>query len=195
VVEPPLNLWSHFFRVRLRHDSGTGAASLGSVEISVHTGPGAEPYFVPQPEPPVGWWTAWLLLMDEAKMPLPMFTCSCPVPHPGRELSMARTKIPRLQHLLEIVWGLLKNGLTDEEILQTFIHRGVQSLRQREAVGAPPGLSCLLRPLPSQPDARRRETPVPRDSSGQEARRACIERLQLQRLKRRVEDDLELRCW
>jgi hypothetical protein len=131
--------------------------------------------------------------MDEAKMPLPMFTGSCPIPHPGWELSVARTKIPRLQHLLEIVWGLLKNGLTDEEILQTFIRRGVQSLRQCEAVGAPPGLSCLLRPLPSQPDARRRETPVPRDSSGQEARRACIERLQLQRLKRRVEDDLELR--
>jgi hypothetical protein len=27
-IEPPLNLWSHFFWARLRHDLGVGAASL-----------------------------------------------------------------------------------------------------------------------------------------------------------------------
>jgi hypothetical protein len=55
-VDPPLNLWSHFFRVWLWPDSGAGAAYLGSVNISVHTSPGSEPYFlVPQPSPLVGW--------------------------------------------------------------------------------------------------------------------------------------------
>jgi hypothetical protein len=41
-IEPPLNLWSHFFSARLWHDSGAGATSLGSVDISVHSGPGAD---------------------------------------------------------------------------------------------------------------------------------------------------------
>jgi hypothetical protein len=54
-VKPPLNLWSHFIWVYMQHDSGAGAASLGSVDISVLTGPGTEPYFpIPQPGPPVG---------------------------------------------------------------------------------------------------------------------------------------------
>jgi hypothetical protein len=44
-IEPPLNLWSHFFKARLRHDSGTGVASLGSVDILVHSSPGADSYF------------------------------------------------------------------------------------------------------------------------------------------------------
>jgi hypothetical protein len=43
-VEPPLNLWSHFFWVQLWLDSGAGMLSLGSVDISVCTGPGTEPY-------------------------------------------------------------------------------------------------------------------------------------------------------
>jgi hypothetical protein len=83
-VKPPMNLWSHFFRVRLRHDSGTGATSLGSVDISVCPGPGTEPYFlVPQPSPPVGWRKVWFLLKDEAEVPVPTFTFGCPAPHPN----------------------------------------------------------------------------------------------------------------
>jgi hypothetical protein len=44
-IVPPLNLWNHFFQARLRPDSGTGAASLGSADILVHTGPGSDAYF------------------------------------------------------------------------------------------------------------------------------------------------------
>jgi hypothetical protein len=52
-IEPPLNSWNHIFGARLRHDLGVGAASLGSVDISVRFGPGADSYFtIPQPDPP-----------------------------------------------------------------------------------------------------------------------------------------------
>jgi hypothetical protein len=55
-IEPPLNLWSHFFRAQLRPKLGTGATSLGSVDILVHTGPGSDAYFsIPQPNSPVRW--------------------------------------------------------------------------------------------------------------------------------------------
>jgi hypothetical protein len=55
-IEPPLNLWSHFFLARLWHDFGVGATSLGSVDILVRSGPRADSHFsIPQPDPPVGW--------------------------------------------------------------------------------------------------------------------------------------------
>jgi hypothetical protein len=44
-IEPPLNTWSHFFWAWLRHHSVAGAASLGSVDILVCSGPGADSYF------------------------------------------------------------------------------------------------------------------------------------------------------
>jgi hypothetical protein len=40
-IEPPFNLWSHFFRAQLRHYMGAGVASLGSVDILVCYSPGA----------------------------------------------------------------------------------------------------------------------------------------------------------
>jgi hypothetical protein len=130
-VESPLNLWSHFFRVRLRHDSGVGVASLGSVDISVCTGTGTEPYFlIPQPGPLVGWWKTWFLLKDEAEALLPTFMGGCPIPHPYWEFGVTQSDFPHLQPLLKMVQGLLKKGLTGEEILQTFLSHGVQPLRQ-----------------------------------------------------------------
>jgi hypothetical protein len=44
-IKPPLNLWSYFFQARLRCDSGTGVASLGSVDISVPSSLRADFYF------------------------------------------------------------------------------------------------------------------------------------------------------
>jgi hypothetical protein len=108
-VEPPLNLWSHFFRVRLWHDSGAGAVSLGSVDISVRTGPRTKPYFlVPQPNPSVGSWKAWFLLKYVAEAPLPTFKGGCPIPHPSWEFNVTRSNFPCLQPLLKMVWGSLK---------------------------------------------------------------------------------------
>jgi hypothetical protein len=45
-VEPPLNMWSYFFWVRLQLDLSAGTTSLGSVDISVCTSPGTKPYFL-----------------------------------------------------------------------------------------------------------------------------------------------------
>jgi hypothetical protein len=97
-VEPPLNLWSHFFQVLLRPNLGVGVASLGSVDISIRTGLGTEPYFfVPLPDPLVGWWKAWFLLKDEAEAPLPTFMGGCPIPHPNWEFSMTKSDFLHLQ--------------------------------------------------------------------------------------------------
>jgi hypothetical protein len=55
-IEPHLNLWGHFLWARLRQVSDTGAASLGSVDILVHSGPKADSYIsIPSPDPPVGY--------------------------------------------------------------------------------------------------------------------------------------------
>jgi hypothetical protein len=130
-IELPLNLWSHFFWAWLWHDSGAGVASLRTVDISVHFSPGIDSYLsIPQPDPPVRWRKAWFLLKDEAYAPLPVFMGGCPVPHPDCEHGVAQADFPRLQPLLEIVRGLLQMGLTSEEILRTFLSRGVQPLHQ-----------------------------------------------------------------
>jgi hypothetical protein len=82
-IEPPLNLWSHFFRARLRPNLGMVAASLGSVDIFLCTDHGSDAYFsILQPNSSVGWRKAWFLLKNEAHVPLPLFTGGCPVPHP-----------------------------------------------------------------------------------------------------------------
>jgi hypothetical protein len=41
-IEPPLNMWSHFYWARLLPDLGTRAVSLGSVDILVRTGLGSD---------------------------------------------------------------------------------------------------------------------------------------------------------
>jgi hypothetical protein len=100
-IEPLLNLWSHFFRVRLQQDSGAGAASMGSVDILVRSGLEADSYFsIPQHDPPIVWWKSWFLLKNEADVPLPAFTGGRPIPHPNWEHSVARTHFSRLQPLL-----------------------------------------------------------------------------------------------
>jgi hypothetical protein len=58
-----------------------------------------------------------------------------------------QTNFPRLQPLLEIIRGLRQKGLTDEEILWTFLSCGVQPLPQQEpAVKVPLVLGCLVHP-------------------------------------------------
>jgi hypothetical protein len=82
---------------------------MGSVDISVRSDLGANSYFsFPQPDPLVGWQKAWFLLKNEADAPLPTFTGDRPIPHPNWEHGVARTDFPRLQPLLEIIWGLLQ---------------------------------------------------------------------------------------
>jgi hypothetical protein len=66
-------------------------------------------------------------------------------------------------------------------------------------MGTSPGPSCLIHPsFPrlggTEAHAQAQETLILRDSAGQEARRACSEWMWLQKLKRRVEDILELMC-
>jgi hypothetical protein len=132
-IEPPLNLWSHFFRAQLLHDSGTGAASLGSVDISVHSDPGVDSYFsIPQHDP--RWRKARFLLKDKVGAPLFTFTGGCLVPHPSWEHGVAQIDFPPAVAPAGDRGGggggLLKKGLTGEEIMWTFLSRGVQPLRQ-----------------------------------------------------------------
>jgi hypothetical protein len=52
------------------------------------------------------------------------------VPHSNWEYGEARTNLPGLQPLLEVIRGLLQKGLTGEDILQTSLSHGIQSLHQ-----------------------------------------------------------------
>jgi hypothetical protein len=119
------------------------------------------------------------LLKDKVDALLPTFTGGCPVPHPNWEHGVARTDLPQLQPLLEIVRGLLQKGLTGEEILWTFLGHGVQLLPELEAaMGMSLGPSCLVHHSFSRLDsaeanARAHETLPPEDSVGHEARRSC----------------------
>jgi hypothetical protein len=55
-IEPHLNPWNYFFRVRLRSDSDAAAMVWGSAKIYIHTGPGIDPYFyLSVSNPLVGW--------------------------------------------------------------------------------------------------------------------------------------------
>jgi hypothetical protein len=94
-IEHPLNMWNHIFQTWLWHDSCAGASSLGSVDISVHSGPRVGSYFsILQPNPPVGWRKAWFLLKDEADASLPVFTGSCTISHPDWENGVAQANFP-----------------------------------------------------------------------------------------------------
>jgi hypothetical protein len=74
-----------------------GAASLGSADILVRTGPRSNANFsISQPDSPVGWWKAWFLLKKEADAPLLVFTGSCPIPHPDWEHGVTQINLPRL---------------------------------------------------------------------------------------------------
>jgi hypothetical protein len=65
---------------------------------------------------------------------------------------VAWTDLRRLEPLLVTIQGLLQKGLTVEEILWTFLSRGVQPLRQQEAtVKVSPGPSCLVCPSFTRP--------------------------------------------
>jgi hypothetical protein len=90
--------------------------------------------------------------------------------------------------------------LMGEEILWTFLRRGIQLLRQREAtVNVSPGPSCLIRPSFTRPGGTKintwvQEALVPKDLARRETHHACTKRLWWQRLKWLVEVDPELVC-
>jgi hypothetical protein len=155
-IEPPLKLWSHFFHARLWHDSSVGAACLGSVDISVHFGPGADSYFsIPQPDPPIVWWKAWFLLKDGADAPHPTFMGGCPIPIPAGSMGWPRLISPGCGPYLRF-WGVTSKSLIGEEMIQTFLDCLVQPLRQQEAaMGKYSGPGCLVCPYFLDPVARR----------------------------------------
>jgi hypothetical protein len=125
-IKPPLNPRSHFFWARRRHDSGEGAVSVGSVDISVHSGPGAD-----SPFHSLTLHSGGRKLGSCKRMKLmhhyPCLLVAAISPITTR---LVQANFPRLQHLLEIIRGLLQKGLTGEEILRTFLSRGVQPLCQ-----------------------------------------------------------------
>jgi hypothetical protein len=75
-IQPHFNLSSYYYQARLRQGLDTRVAALGSVDISVRSRPGIDPYFF-------GWWKAWFPLWNEANTLLPAFMGGRPIPHPN----------------------------------------------------------------------------------------------------------------
>jgi hypothetical protein len=106
------------------------AASLGSVDILVHSRPEAGSFFsIPLPDPPIKWRKAWFMVKRNADASLPTFMGGHPIPLPNWEYGLAQSDLHKLRALLEVIRGLLQMGLTCEEILQTFLSHRVQLLR------------------------------------------------------------------
>jgi hypothetical protein len=84
VIALPDLLPSLLFWAWLRQGSDAGAASLGNVDILVHSGPEADSYFsILLPDPSVKWRKAWFLVKNDANASLPTFTGGRLVPHPN----------------------------------------------------------------------------------------------------------------
>jgi hypothetical protein len=94
-------------------------------------------------DPPVGWWKVLFFLKNDADASLLMFTGSRPVPQPKWGYSVAQQCIHKLQPLRDIVWQLLRGGLTGMDLLWTFISHRTQPLRWWEMpIWIYPGPSC-----------------------------------------------------
>jgi hypothetical protein len=108
VIEPHLNLWNDFFRIRLWSNSYTAVAVWGCIEIYVRTRPGIIPYFhLSISNPSVGWQKEWFLLRNNATAPLPVVTGK----HPTAQLSwgygVAKKDTRKLQLMHDILHCLL----------------------------------------------------------------------------------------
>jgi hypothetical protein len=80
-------------------------------------------------DPLIGWRKVWFFLRNNADAPLPVFMGSCPIAQPKWGYGVAQQYIRRLQPLRNIVWWLLRGGLTGVNLLWTFVSRHVQPLR------------------------------------------------------------------
>jgi hypothetical protein len=76
-------------------------------------------------DPLVGWQKLWFFLRNDAYMPLPVFTGSCPIPQSDWGYGVAQKYIHRVQTLRDVVRRLLRGGLTGADLLCTFISRRV----------------------------------------------------------------------
>jgi hypothetical protein len=83
-IEPHLNPWNYFFRIRLWSDSDAAAMVWGSVEIYIRTGLGIDPYFyLSVSNPSVGLVKEWFFLRNDAKAPLPVVMVKRPAIQPS----------------------------------------------------------------------------------------------------------------
>jgi hypothetical protein len=83
-IEPHFDFWNYFFHIQVRSGSDVEAVVWGSVDISVRSGSGVDPYFrLSMPIPSVGWQKEWFFMRNDSDAMLPMFTGNRPVPQPN----------------------------------------------------------------------------------------------------------------
>jgi hypothetical protein len=83
-IKPHFDMWNYFFHAQLLQDSGAQVAVFGGVDIYVKSGPGVNSYFhLPLSGSTDGWRKVWFFLRNDADVPLPMFTGTCPVCQPN----------------------------------------------------------------------------------------------------------------
>jgi hypothetical protein len=88
-----------------------------------------DPYFrLLMSDPLNGWWKVWFFLRNDVDAPLPMFMESRPIPQPKWGYGVAQKHIRRLQPLHDVIQQLLRGGLTDANLLWTFVSHRIQPL-------------------------------------------------------------------
>jgi hypothetical protein len=83
-------------------------AVWGSVDISVQSRSGVDPYFYfLMSDPPVGWWKEWFFLRNDADVSLPVFIGNRPVPQPNWGYNVDQQHIRKQQPLCDVIRQLL----------------------------------------------------------------------------------------
>jgi hypothetical protein len=116
-VDPELDLWHYFFRVRCPQDPDAELTVSRCAVIHVNSGHGVGPYFdIPMPRSMKGWPKNWFYLRNNASAPLLMFTGSHPIPMPSSRHGVARKDLGKLHPVCE--------ALQQVHLLQTLLAAG-----------------------------------------------------------------------
>jgi hypothetical protein len=96
-IDPELDLWKYFFRVRHPQDPEAKLTIFGGTVIHVESGHGVDYYLeIPLPRSMKGWWKKWFYLSNNASAPLPTFTGGCPILQPSWGDGVTRKDLGKL---------------------------------------------------------------------------------------------------
>jgi hypothetical protein len=112
-IDPEIDLWKYFFRVRRPQVPDAELTISGGMVIHVKARHRLDPYLkIPMPRSMKGWWKKWFYLRNDASALLLVFTCGRPIPLPSWGEGVVRMDLDKLQPLHESLQQLQQEGLT-----------------------------------------------------------------------------------